>query len=40
MARAEDLEVEVQEEGFTDIPWNEDGTVTEPAEATEVDEVG
>ena len=33
MARAEDLEIEVLEEGFTDIPWNEDGTVTEPAES-------
>ena len=33
VARADDLEVEVHEEGFTDIQRNEDGTVTEPAES-------
>ena len=30
VARADDLEIEVIEEGFTDIPRNEDGTVIEP----------
>ena len=36
VARAEELEVEVHEEGFTDIPRNEDGTVTRPDEENEV----
>ena len=37
VARADDLEIEVHEEGFTDIQRNEDGTVTEPAESDEPD---
>ena len=46
VARAEDLLIDVLEEGYTDIPWNEDGTVAEPGEADkasvadELDEVG